>query len=1096
MMILLKVYFLFIFVSFSTIYANEVWSRKADFGGTAVSDAVAFTIGNKGYVGTGFAYEGSYTNIYSVDLWEYDPSEDVWTQKADFGGTGRASAIGFSIGDKGYIGTGYYYDEGWQLLSDFWEYNPQLNIWTQRADFAGTARFNAFGLSIENKGYIGTGNVDWDFGPWFKDFWEYDPDTDSWEQKADFPGESRHGAAGFTINNKGYLGTGYGDGENYKDFWEYDPDSDQWIRKADFGGAARSEAVGFTIDGKGYIGTGRGMNLHRDFWEYDPQTDTWNRKPDFNGVERWNAVGFAIGNRGYVGTGGLIDFWEFDPDKEIFSRPELIAPENASLDISNENIHMKWHSISGAEYYHLQISSDRGFYPLSINEESVSDTVFIVNVLSPETRYYWRVKAKSESGESDWSDIFEFTTGNNPWMRVADYGGSSRQFAVGFAIGEKGYVGTGLSSEGYHNDFWEYDPDNNTWTQKADFGGEARMMAVGFSLEGKGYVGTGRGGNNRFNDFWEYDPALNVWTQRADFAGSARESAVGFSINDKGYLGTGYAGGATSSRDFWQYNPADDTWSRIADFPEGKQRSVGFSIADKGYVGTGGFGKDFWEYDPATDIWTRKADFGGEGRQFASGFSMDGKGYIGTGELQFGTARDFWMYDPETDIWTKLTDYAGSGRVGAVSFSIDSTGYVGTGGWANTRYKDFWEYDPDRDDTVQPEPWVRRADFGGDRRGGAVSFAIGNKGYIGTGFSTGPQKDFWEYDPVNGIWKQVADFVGIERRNAVGFSINDRGYVGMGSNLEGLKDFWEYNPEINTWQRKADFPGIAVNNIQSFSIGNKGYIGVGEYGVDGNAHYTREFWEYDPQNDTWTQKADFGGDDRYGGVSFSIGDKGYMGGAIHSNRLDFWEYNPQADQWTERARIPDVCTGTFSYGMVGFSIGNKGYAGINRELSHEGKFCMYDPIEDKWSERPSFPGPVRFADHVAFSIGEKGYVRAMAAPVNGGLQFWEFNPGIYTNVYENNINENNVISGFHLYQNYPNPFNPTTVIGYTVPERGHVSLTVYNTIGQKVATLVNEEQPAQFYEITFNASGLPSGVYIYRLQIGSFRESKRMIYIR
>src|SRR6266446_9212732 len=79
-----------------------------------------FSIGSKGYIGTGDNYPVFYT-----DFWEYDPATDIWTQKADFGGAGRGVAVGFSIGNKGYIGTGYNNIIG--ITKDFWEYDPVTN---------------------------------------------------------------------------------------------------------------------------------------------------------------------------------------------------------------------------------------------------------------------------------------------------------------------------------------------------------------------------------------------------------------------------------------------------------------------------------------------------------------------------------------------------------------------------------------------------------------------------------------------------------------------------------------------------------------------------------------------------------------------------------------------------------------------------------------------------------------------------------------------------------------------------------------------------------------------------------------------------------
>src|SRR5271157_3785708 len=90
---------------------------------------------------------------------------------ADFGGAARDSAVGFSIGSKGYIGTGY---DGTTEYKDFWEYDPTANTWTRKADFAGAARDSAVGFAIGSigKGYIGTG---YDGSSDYKDFWEYDP---------------------------------------------------------------------------------------------------------------------------------------------------------------------------------------------------------------------------------------------------------------------------------------------------------------------------------------------------------------------------------------------------------------------------------------------------------------------------------------------------------------------------------------------------------------------------------------------------------------------------------------------------------------------------------------------------------------------------------------------------------------------------------------------------------------------------------------------------------------------------------------------------------------------------------------------------------
>ena len=91
-------------------------------------------------------------------------------------------------------------------------------------------------------------------------------------------------------------------------------------------------------------------------------------------------------------------------------------------------------------------------------------------------------------------------------------------------------------------------------------------------------------------------------------------------------------------------------------------------------------------------------------------------------------------------------------------------------------------------------------------------------------------------------------------------------------------------------------------------------------------------------------------------------------------------------------------------------------------------------------------------------------------------------------------------SKFTLHQNYPNPFNPVTNIIYEIPEEGFVSLKVLDVLGNEITTLVNEEKPAGSYEVEFSTNigsrELSSGIYFYRLQAGSFVETKKMILMR
>jgi hypothetical protein len=90
----------------------------------------------------------------------------------------------------------------------------------------------------------------------------------------------------------------------------------------------------------------------------------------------------------------------------------------------------------------------------------------------------------------------------------------------------------------------------------------------------------------------------------------------------------------------------------------------------------------------------------------------------------------------------------------------------------------------------------------------------------------------------------------------------------------------------------------------------------------------------------------------------------------------------------------------------------------------------------------------------------------------------------------------NVAVEFELYDNYPNPFNPSTTIRYALPYSSNVALAVFNALGQQVATLVNWIQEAGYHEVKFDGSNLASGVYFYRIQAGSFVQTKKLILLR
>jgi len=299
---------------------------------------------------------------------------------------------------------------------------------------------------------------------------------------------------------------------------------------------------------------------------------------------------------------------------------------------------------------------------------------------------------------------------------------------------------------------------------------------------------------------------IGNWVKQSDFEGIPRGNAVSFVIGDKVYLGTGFNSDQDQEylKDFWMYDTTRDFWTKLTDFPgEPRIGAVAFTINGKGYMGIGYNGKDklkdFWEFDPATNLWTRKADFGGSARYDAVGFAIGSKGYLGTGYDDYEN-RDFWQYDPTTNLWSQIASMGGSKRREAVAFTINNKAYVTTGVSNGVNQTDLWEFDP------TTGAWTEKAKINYDTswtitRTYGTAFALGSKGYVGLGYSSGVRNDFWEYDPTGDTWTIKTAFEGSARQNAVSYVVNSKAYVATGrSSNYYFSDIWELKPfdAVNT----------------------------------------------------------------------------------------------------------------------------------------------------------------------------------------------------------------------------------------------------------------------------------------------------------
>ena len=226
------------------------------------------------------------------------------------------------------------------------------------------------------------------------------------------------------------------------------------------------------------------------------------------------------------------------------------------------------------------------------------------------------------------------------------------------------------------------------------------------------------------------------------------------------------------------------------------------------------------------------------------------------------------------------------------------------------------------------------------------------------------------------------------------------------------------------------------------------------------------------------------------------------------------------DNWTSQTVTYTLKSVYFTSPTTGFASGTSGSSGVLLKTENGGS---------SWITQ-TFGAPVYELNSIYFTSSSVGYAvggaGAIIKTVNGGINWSPQVSGVGSwlrSVYFVDASTGYVVGtagtvlkttngggtpvgiqttslgipeGFALFQNYPNPFNPSTVISYQLAANSFVTLKIYDVLSKEVAVLVNEELKAGSYEIEWNASNCPSGIYFYKLQSGEFSETKKMILIK
>lgn len=324
-------------------------------------------------------------------------------------------------------------------------------------------------------------------------------------------------------------------------------------------------------------------------------------------------------------------------------------------------------------------------------------------------------------------------------------------------------------------------------------------------------------------------------------------------------------------------------------------------------------------------------------------------------------------------------------------------------------------------------------------------------------------------------------------------------YIGGGSAVStGSTDIYEYSGGV--WTLKAPMPA-SLSGHATVNWGDSVlFVTGGPWSSGGTSVYF-----YRIASNTWGSSTPFTTARRSHGSGLS-GNKIFIAGGFPFTKtflIGTIGSNASAITWTSGPTIPVPASYTGLSRLGGFAIGNAYYS-----------VC---------GERG---GPGGYLDSVfVWSISGNAWVRAISGKPGGGMSNMFagvsgrvvndtakiFLPGGYTgagsnafgvigcgpNIFTGLIPINNEIpNSYSLLQNYPNPFNPITNIKFSIPATGLVKLIVYDILGREIITLLNEVKPAGNYLVDFDASYLSSGVYFYRLESGSFAETKKMLLVK
>lgn len=496
------------------------------------------------------------------------------------------------------------------------------------------------------------------------------------------------------------------------------------------------------------------------------------------------------------------------------------------------------------------------------------------------------------------------------------------------------------------------------------------------------------------------------------------------------------------------------------------------------------------------------------GEKASAQFVQQGNKLVGTGAA--GNAQQGFSVALSSD-----------GNTAMVGGVFDSSGAGAA--WVYTRSGGVW--------SQQGNKLVASDALGNAQQGSSVSLSSdGNTAIVGGPLDNASVGAAWVFIRGGGTWSQQAKLVGtgaigtlplIAQGSSVSLSGDGNTAIlgGPGDNYNAGAA-WVFTRTGDAWTQQAKLVGTGAANIawQGYAVSLSSDGNTAIVGGPWDSSYTGAAWVFTRNGDVWSQQARLVGSgvvvSAQQGISVSLSSDGntvIVGGYGDNGGLGAaWVFTRSGDVWSQQG---DKLVGTGAVGIPiaqGYSVsiasdGNTAIVGGYADNSHVGAAWVFNRNGNVWSQQglklvgTGASGIARQGTSVSLSSDGTTAIVGGDYDNTGVGAAWVFTQS-GSAVGEQTAE---VPQQTSLEQNYPNPFNPETRIGYTIAGiRGKglgtsdVKLAVYDLLGREVAVLVNEKKAPGNYTATFDAAGLATGVYLYRLTAGNSIQTCAMLLLK